>query len=107
VLLAKTIADVEQTIKTDIPPEMRSEGKKIIRDLITLKEDMEQDRQLRLDAILTELTTRSIIDDKQPNLTVYNDELRRMNRPTWLNVSWLYSECYLYRYFLLTPATNF
>ena len=27
---------------------------------------------------------------------VYNEELRRMNRPTWRNVSWLYSECYLY-----------
>lgn len=29
-----------------------------------------------------------------------------MNRPTWRNVSWLYSECYLYRYFPGTRRAN-
>ncbi len=42
--------------------------------------------------------TRPIMDDQQPNISCYNDELRDMRRPTWYNVSWLYSECYLYRY---------
>jgi hypothetical protein len=86
VLITKTIADVEQTIKADDTAGLRSEGMRIIRDLVALKEDMEQDRPLRL-----------IADDRQPNLMTYNEELRRMNRPTWRNVSWLYSECYLYR----------
>jgi len=59
-----------------------------------------------VESLCTELTTRPIIDDKQPNRTTYNEELRRMNRPTWRNVSWLYSECYLYRYFPGTTVTN-
>ena len=46
----------------------------------------------------TNLTIRPIPDDKEPNVFVYNEELRRMHQPTWRNVSWLYSECYLYRY---------
>jgi hypothetical protein len=37
----------------------------------------------------------------------YNEELRRMNRPTWRNVSWLYSECYLYRYPNRSSHANF
>ena len=54
-----------------------------------------------------ELTIRLIADDKQPNLMTYNEELRRMNRPTWRNVSWLYSECYLYRYPSRSSHANF
>lgn len=29
----------------------------------------------------------------------YNQELEKLGTSTWLNVPWLYSECYLYRYF--------
>jgi hypothetical protein len=47
VLITKTIADVEQTIKADDTAGLRSEGMRIIRDLVALKEDMEQDRPLR------------------------------------------------------------
>jgi len=47
VLITRTIADVEQTMKADYTAGLRSEGMKIIRDLVTLKEDMEQDRPLR------------------------------------------------------------
>ena len=50
---------------------------------------------------------RLIADDKQPNLFTYNEDLRRMNRPTWRNVSWLYSECYLYRYQCRSCVANF
>jgi len=28
---------------------------------------------------------------------IYNDELEQLGNPKWFNVSWLYSECYLYR----------
>ena len=53
------------------------------------------------------LTVRPIPDDKQPNLKVYNEELRRLYRPTWRNISWLYSECYLYRYTFPSEGLNF
>lgn len=104
-LIAKTIADVEQTLRESKSPGLHSEGKRIIRELVELKEDMDRDRPLRYDALPSlALTCSPIPDDKQPNLHTYNDELRRLNRPTWRNVSWLYSECYLYRY---TPMSHY
>ena len=30
-------------------------------------------------------------------MSEYNQELEVLNRPTWLNAPWLYTECYLYR----------
>lgn len=42
-------------------------------------------------------TARPIEDDGFPDVTLYNDELAKLDSPTWLNVNWLYSECYLYR----------
>ena len=47
VLLTKVIADVEQTIQEDDSTGLRIEGERILHDLKVLKEDMEQDRQLR------------------------------------------------------------
>ena len=96
-LLTKVITDVEQTIKADNTAGLRCEGDRIIRELIALKEDLERDRPLKSVLLFLQTEFRPIPDDKQPNLIVYNEELRRMNRPTWRNVSWLYSECYLYR----------
>lgn len=96
ILLTKVIADVEETIKAGDTAGLRSEGDKIIRELIALKEDMERDRPLKSILLFSNTDFRLILDDKLPNVMVYNEELRRMNRPTWRNVSWLYSECYLY-----------
>jgi len=86
VLITKIIADVKQTIDGEGSLELRSEGAMILRELVTLKEDIEDDCPLR-----------PIEDDQQPDIPCYNEELRHMRRPTWYNVSWLYSECYLYR----------
>jgi len=41
--------------------------------------------------------SRLIRDDGQPDVAIYNDELEKLGNPTWLKVSWLYSECYLFR----------
>jgi len=41
--------------------------------------------------------SRLIRDDGQPDVAIYNDELENLGNPTWLKVSWLYSECYLFR----------
>lgn len=99
-LLTKVIADVEQTMNAESSPELRSEGDVILRELETLKEDMEDDCPLRYRCLLLQLMGRPIMDDQQPNLSCYNEELRRLHRPTWYNVSWLYSECYLYRWLI-------
>jgi Damage-control phosphatase ARMT1-like domain len=83
------------------------EGDKIIDELTALKEDMEENRPLRWLPSTFQLTISPIVDDRQPNLLTFNEELRRMNRPTWRNVSWLYSECYLYRYSPLSSEIKF
>lgn len=39
-----------------------------------------------------------IKDDGLPDVAEYNKELEQLDNPSWLNVSWLYAECYLFRY---------
>jgi uncharacterized protein with ATP-grasp and redox domains len=41
--------------------------------------------------------TRPLEDDGEPDIETYNAELKARGNPTWHNVQWLYSECYLYR----------
>lgn len=41
---------------------------------------------------------RPIDDDGYPDVAIYNKELEQLGNPTWLNVSWLYCECYLFRF---------
>lgn len=38
-----------------------------------------------------------IRDDGLPDVAIYNKELDQLGYPSWLNVSWLFSECYLFR----------
>jgi damage-control phosphatase, subfamily III len=40
---------------------------------------------------------RPIIDDGQPDIKSYNEELEARGNPQWFDVPWLYAECYLYR----------
>lgn len=44
------------------------------------------------------LSASPIRDDGLPDVAIYNKELEQRGNPSWLNVSWLYSECYLFRY---------
>lgn len=37
------------------------------------------------------------MDDGQPDVADYNQELQARGSPKWFDVSWLYAECYLYR----------
>lgn len=42
-----------------------------------------------------------LIDDGFPDeVAVYNKELEDLGNPTWLDVPWLFSECYMYRHVL-------
>jgi len=38
-----------------------------------------------------------IRDDGLPDVAIYNKELEALGNPTWLNVNWLFCECYLFR----------
>ena len=45
-------------------------------------------------------------DDGYPDVAVYNNELQALDDPSWLKVSWLYAECYLFRSAPHCPATQ-
>jgi hypothetical protein len=38
---------------------------------------------------------RPLLDDGEPDIADYNEELEKRGNPTWYNIPWLYSECYL------------
>lgn len=67
-------------------PATTEEGKKIVDELARLKYEVQHDRQLA-----------PIRDDGFPDVDIYNKELEQLGNPSWLNVNWLYSECYLFR----------
>jgi len=47
VLIAKVMADIEQTIAADDNAGRRVEGQKLVQKLAALKDDMQYDRPLR------------------------------------------------------------
>lgn len=67
-------------------PATTEEGKKIVDELARLKYEVQHDRELA-----------PIRDDGFPDVEIYNKELERLGNPSWLNVNWLYCECYLFR----------
>jgi hypothetical protein len=49
---------------------------------------------LRL-ALIT--TLRPLLEDGGADIAGYNKEIEQRGNPTWHNVTWLFSECYMYR----------
>ncbi|KEZ46589.1 hypothetical protein SAPIO_CDS0398 [Scedosporium apiospermum] len=86
VIITSAIDDVYRSVHAATDPEAVQEGKKILESLASLKYEIQHDRQLT-----------PIEDDGYLDVSLYNDELAKLGPPTWLNVSWLYSECYLFR----------
>lgn len=43
------------------------------------------------------MSIRPLEDDGEPDIDIYNAELKARGFPTWHDVEWLYAECYLYR----------
>ncbi|BDD62098.1 hypothetical protein MPDQ_000705 [Monascus purpureus] len=86
VIITSAIDDLHRTVADVTDEEKRKEGKGIIENLAKLKYELQHDRKLT-----------PLPDDGQPDIAEYNDELEQRGNPTWYDVAWLYSECYLYR----------
>ncbi|EMR69817.1 putative venom protein 2 protein [Eutypa lata UCREL1] len=82
----QAIDDMYRSVSETDDAAKQAEGKKIIEELATLKYEVQHDR-----------TLTPIRDDGNSDVAQYNQELEKLGSSTWLNVPWLYSECYLYR----------
>ncbi|KAM7203041.1 DUF89 domain containing protein [Rhypophila sp. PSN 637] len=86
VIITQAIDDTYRSVGDCDSAEKREEGKKLVNDLARLKYEVQHDRALT-----------PIPDDGYPDVAIYNKELEALGNPTWLNVQWLYCECYLFR----------
>ncbi|KAI9816145.1 MAG: hypothetical protein M1826_001871 [Phylliscum demangeonii] len=86
VIITGMIDDMHRSAAAADEPAKMTEGKRIIEQLATLKYELQHDRNLT-----------PIPDDGFPDIVSYNRELAQRRAPTWFDVPWLYSECYLYR----------
>ncbi|KAK3370070.1 hypothetical protein B0H63DRAFT_486072 [Podospora didyma] len=87
VILTQIIDDAFKSVSACDDAEKRNEGKKIVEELVNLKYEVQHDRALT-----------PIRDDGAPDVAIYNKELAALgNKVSWLNVPWLYTECYLFR----------
>ncbi|KAI0847176.1 DUF89-domain-containing protein [Daldinia vernicosa] len=86
VIITQAIDDLYRSVSECEEPEKQNEGKKIIEELARLKYELQHDRQLT-----------PIRDDGAADVAIYNRELEQLGTPSWFNVPWLFSECYLYR----------
>ncbi|KAJ9138304.1 DUF89-domain-containing protein [Coniochaeta hoffmannii] len=87
IIVTGIIDDVYRSVhKCDDNPEKRDEGKKIVEEIARLKYEIQHDREIT-----------PIRDDGYPDVAIYNSELEKLGKPTWLNTPWLYTECYLFR----------
>ncbi|KAB5576041.1 putative UPF0364 protein [Coniochaeta sp. 2T2.1] len=87
IIVTGVIDDMYRSVsKCDDNPDKRDEGKKIVEEIVKLKYEIQHDREIT-----------PIKDDGYPDVTLYNSELEKLGKPTWLNTPWLYTECYLFR----------
>ncbi|KAG5938160.1 hypothetical protein E4U59_003974 [Claviceps monticola] len=87
VILTGAVDDVHRAVAQTDDAEKQAEGKKIIEQLGQLKYEVMHDRALS-----------PIVDDGFPEeIARYNKEIQDLGNPTWFNVPWLFSECYMYR----------
>ncbi|KAE8332882.1 hypothetical protein BDV39DRAFT_199884 [Aspergillus sergii] len=76
------IVDVSETLSTVQDLHIKAEGESIIEGLRGLQSEIGSDVKL----------TR-LPGDGFPDIAAYNEELKQRDA-TWLNVFWLYGECY-------------
>ncbi|KAG6985302.1 damage-control phosphatase [Physcia stellaris] len=82
----RAIDDLHRTVVACDGDEQRKEGKTILEELTTLKYEVQHNRHMTF-----------LVDDGQPDIEGYTKELEALGHPKWLDVPWLYAECYLYR----------
>ncbi|GJN86308.1 hypothetical protein PLIIFM63780_009887 [Purpureocillium lilacinum] len=88
VILTGAVDDVYRAISKTDDPEKQTEGKKIVEQLGALKYEVQHDRKL----------SPIEVDDGYPEeIAAYNKEIQDLGNPSWLDVPWLFSECYMYR----------
>ncbi|MCJ1478699.1 hypothetical protein MMC13_007380 [Lambiella insularis] len=80
------IDDVHRAVVACKDEDKRQEGKTIVEGLAKLKYELQHDRHLT-----------PLVDDGQPDVSGYNEQLKGLGSPTWFSIPWLYAECYLYR----------
>ncbi|CCG82058.1 Putative uncharacterized protein [Taphrina deformans PYCC 5710] len=87
-IITQVIDDIYRTVSdlTEAENEKATEGKSIIEAVAKLKYDETHDRALE-----------ALDDDGGKDIQAYNEELSTLEKPSWFNVPWLFSECYLYR----------
>ncbi|PFH61726.1 hypothetical protein XA68_16447 [Ophiocordyceps unilateralis] len=86
-ILTGAIDDVYRTTLSTEDAEKQAEGKKLVEQLGCLKYEVQHDRKLS-----------PLEDDGFPDETAaYNKELEGLGNPSWLDVPWLFAECYMYR----------
>ncbi|GAB7342567.1 hypothetical protein MBLNU457_g0744t1 [Dothideomycetes sp. NU457] len=86
VILTGAIDDVHKAIMKATDREVEAEGKKIVEGISKLKYEVQHNRQLT-----------PLEDDGGADIAGYNKQIEQLGNPTWHNVAWLFSECYLYR----------
>ncbi|KAF2866643.1 hypothetical protein BDV95DRAFT_611694 [Massariosphaeria phaeospora] len=86
VIITQGIDDVYRSTGAAKDPELEREGKWVISELARLKHELQHDRELS-----------PLVDDGEPDVAAYNEELEALGNPKWHAVPWLYAECYLYR----------
>ncbi|KAL3439978.1 hypothetical protein BJX65DRAFT_317151 [Aspergillus insuetus] len=85
VILDGIIDDLTETVNGVLDAVTEVEGKWVIDRVVALKAD-----------ILLDAKLKPLLDDRFDDIFEYNKELNQRNA-TWMDVFWLYSECYLYR----------
>ena len=81
------IDDVHRSVFDTDNEAKQKEGKNILEKLAKLKYEIQHDR------ILTPLE-----EDGQRDILDYNERLKELGSPTWINAPSLFAACYLYRY---------
>ncbi|KAF3926125.1 hypothetical protein ABW21_db0209596 [Orbilia brochopaga] len=99
IIITQAIDAVFRAIPGPSDKDKTKEGRKIVEELAKLKYEVQHNRALT-----------PLQDDGLPDIPHYNTALEALEEPTWLNVSWLFAECYLYRriatHFTLTTKWN-
>ncbi|KAM0699882.1 hypothetical protein Q7P36_000093 [Cladosporium allicinum] len=86
IIMTGAIDDVHKAVSAEKDGEKAEEGKTITAQLAALKYEIQHNRVLS-----------PLPDDGGFDIEGYNKEIEQRGNPTWFNVTWLFSECYMYR----------